>query len=73
MNLRLRISEMYYWQVHRRTERILPWFAGKLPRRLKYWVLIDAVRHIRDNENVPSVPLATVAGRAGDEISEAHR
>ncbi len=64
--------ERNYWctlWLYRRFGVQSPWgFVVKImPKRLKYWVLIDqGVKHIHTNEIVPNVRFTQVLQRSGD-------
>lgn len=53
---------------------MLAGIARRLPRRLRYWVLITAgVGTILDHEEVPAVPYTVVLQRFGDELEPRRR
>lgn len=37
------IRELKYWHVDRKTQKFLPWVARKLPKKVKYFVVIDGM------------------------------
>lgn len=38
-----RLYFWHYWYVTRNTRKFVPWVARKLPRRVKYWVVIHGM------------------------------
>jgi hypothetical protein len=57
--MKLRVS--WWWRT--RLERVLLWFAHRLPARVVYWVLVRAIvayTGAHPKENVPSVPAMDV-------------
>lgn len=43
MTITDRVREAKYWYVTRKTRKIVPWIARHLPRRVKYYVVIDGM------------------------------
>ncbi len=43
--LRMRVCELWYWKVSRKSQKFIPWVARKLPRKIKYYVVIDGMAH----------------------------
>jgi hypothetical protein len=37
------MSEWYYWHIQRKTQKFVPWVARKLPKKLKYYVVIHGM------------------------------
>lgn len=66
------LTERLWWYRYRASKWRHEWrdlvshkVARVLPRRLRYWVLIDmGAAHIHGNEIVPDVPFMTVLERA---------
>lgn len=49
------MREWYYWYVARRTQRIIPWIARKLPKKLKYYVVIHGAVSVEPQYNPADV------------------
>lgn len=49
--LRRQWGEFWYWYVLRYAQRFLPWLARKLPKKLKYYVVIDGMVTVEPNRN----------------------
>lgn len=37
------LREWKYWHISRKTQKFIPWVARKLPKRVKYFVVIDGM------------------------------
>lgn len=38
-----KINELKYWHIRRKTQKFIPWLATKLPKKLKYYVVIHGM------------------------------
>src|SRR4051794_496149 len=43
--MRAKLHWWYYYHITRRKQRFVPWIAHHMPKRVKYWVIIDAMAH----------------------------
>lgn len=43
MKLRDQLHELKYWHITRRTRNFIPWVARKLPKKVKYFVVIHGM------------------------------
>ena len=43
MKLKDHIREWKYWHIDRKTQKFVPWVARNLPKKLKYFVVIDGM------------------------------
>ena len=43
---RIRLSEFWYWHAKRKFQKFIPWVARKLPKRIKYFVVIAGMSEI---------------------------
>lgn len=53
--MKIRLQEWLYWNVTRRTQKITPWVARKLPNKLKYAVVIDGMVKVEPNGSPTAV------------------
>jgi hypothetical protein len=66
------MREWWYWHIHRKTEKFIPWVARKLPARLKYFVVIDGMsreferREDIHPENITAMDLLGLWERKGE-------
>lgn len=44
--MKLALTEWYYWHISRKTQKFIPWVARKLPKRIKYYVVVDGLARI---------------------------
>lgn len=66
--LRISLTELRYWQVTRRTRKFVPWLARRLPRGLKYFVVVHGmvtVEPSRDPSDVTGMQLLELWGKKG--------
>jgi hypothetical protein len=49
------LAEWRYWNIDRRTQRFLPWVARKLPKRIKYYVVIHGMVTVESDGNPSDV------------------
>lgn len=50
-----KLSELKYWHIDRKTQKIVPWLARKLPTKLKYYVVIDGMVKVEPKNNPTDV------------------
>jgi hypothetical protein len=55
MSLKNRIHEWKYWHITRKTRKIVPWIARKLPTKLKYYVIIDGMVTVEPSNDPSNV------------------
>jgi hypothetical protein len=48
-------SELWYWHISRSTSKFVPWVARKLPRKVKYYVVIHGMVSVEPNYNPSDV------------------
>lgn len=49
LSTKSKLHELYYWDILRRKNKFYPWLATKLPRRLKYYVVIHGMVTVEPN------------------------
>lgn len=49
------LLEWKYWNIDRKTQNFIPWVARKLPKRIKYFVVIDGMTTVEPNEDPQGV------------------
>lgn len=49
MTLRGKLLEIKYWYVTRHARKFVPWLATKLPKNLKYYVVIHGMCKVEPN------------------------
>lgn len=53
LSLKSRVHEWKYWHIERNTRKFIPWLATKLPKKLKYYVVIHGMVTV-EKETDPS-------------------
>lgn len=53
--LKIKVSEFKYWHFTRKTQKIVPWIARKLPAKLKYYVVIHGMVTVEQNSSPEGV------------------
>ena len=43
MSISVQLSELRYWHIDRKTQKVIPWIARNLPERVKYYVVIHGM------------------------------
>lgn len=51
LSTKSKLHELYYLHILRRTNKFYPWLATKLPRRLKYFVVIHGMITVEPKYN----------------------
>lgn len=69
LSLRFRIQEWKYWHISRRTQKIVPWLARKLPKKLKYFVVIDGMVKVEPNLSPTNVTGMQMLDLFGDKYA----
>jgi hypothetical protein len=52
---KVKLQELWYWHVTRKTREIVPWLARKLPAKLKYYVVIHGMCTVEPNTDPSGV------------------
>ena len=50
-DLKIKIHEFKYWHYTRKVQKIIPWIARHLPRKLKYFVVIHGMVAVAKGDN----------------------
>jgi hypothetical protein len=50
-----RLNEWKYWHIIRRTQKFIPWVARKLPKKLKYYVVVAVAVRVEPQLNPSGV------------------
>ena len=48
MSVSVQLRELRYWHIDRKTQKVIPWIARKLPERVKYYVVIHGMVTVAD-------------------------
>lgn len=49
LSTKAKVGELKYWYILRRTQKFIPWLATKLPKKLKYYVVIHGMCKVEPN------------------------
>lgn len=56
MNTKTAIHEWYYWHISKKTKKVIPWVARQLPKRIKYYVVINGMSYISTQVTPSAIP-----------------
>lgn len=53
--IKFAVQEWWFYHVTRKTDNFIPWVARKLPRDVKYWVVIDGMVQVERDKSPEDV------------------